>query len=153
MTKPHVAAAIAARRAAQSARTGITAERVLVELARIAFADPGAYAEWGPEGMSLVDKARLSPDERVAVAEIVAAETAARNGMPARRARFRLHDKLRALDALARHFKLYGAHADKVGPGSARRPDADPVARADRPADRADGGRGGGVRARAICCA
>ena len=106
LTKPHILAAIAREDEARAARTRITADRVLDELARIAFSDLGRILEWGPEGVNLRGDRDLPAADRAAIAEISVTqikETA--------RARIKLHDKQRALDALAKHLRLYGPTA------------------------------------------
>ena len=45
-----VARAVEAGMAARARRTEIDADRVVLELARIAFADPRDLMEWGPDG-------------------------------------------------------------------------------------------------------
>ena len=70
---PAVAAAIAEARASRSAVAGITPERVLAELGRLAFSDIRRLAAWGGDG----------PDAQ-------AGETGGAGGRGARRARLRL---------------------------------------------------------------
>ena len=48
-----VAAAIAEAQAARSRRTEVTADRVVLELARVAFGDPRRVMSWGPGGVKL----------------------------------------------------------------------------------------------------
>ena len=95
---PSVSAAIAVAMAQRSRRTGISADRVLRELARIAFADIRDTVTWGPAGIALVDSADLDPDVAAAVAEV--SETVAGQ---ARTKRVKLADKLSALRLLAAH--------------------------------------------------
>jgi phage terminase small subunit len=97
-----VRAALEAELTARAARTGITAERVLREYARIAFADIRAYARWGPDGVTLRAGAELSDDDAAAIAELAGA---GEDGEPGKR--IRLHDKRRALDMIARHLGLF----------------------------------------------
>jgi phage terminase small subunit len=93
---PEIADAIAAAMAARSRRTGITPERVLEELARIAFLDWRALAEWGPDDTSVRNASELSPAESAAVAQV-----STDDGWEGRVA-IATHDKQRALDTLAR---------------------------------------------------
>lgn len=102
LNKPAIAAVIRRENEARAKRTRITNDRVLVEYARIAFADLGDFVEWGPEGVQLKPGAVLSDDDRAAVAEIVVQE-----GKATPRTRIRLYDKLRALDRLARYQRIY----------------------------------------------
>lgn len=102
LKKRDVARAIQRERAAAAARLAITAERVLAENARIAFADIGDVADWGASGLTLKEKARLSPHDRAAIAELSSEKAGAQ------RTHIRMHSKQRALDALAKHLGLYG---------------------------------------------
>ena len=52
-------------------RTNITADRVVRELARIAFQDPSDVVAWGPDGVRVRDSDDLPEDVRRAVAEVV----------------------------------------------------------------------------------
>jgi phage terminase small subunit len=79
----------------------VTADRVLQEYARIAFADLRNFFDWGPENVALRPKAALSDADAAALAGI---ELPATNG---RGAKLRFHDKKAALDALARHLGLF----------------------------------------------
>lgn len=84
--------------AARDARTRVTADRVILEYARIAFSDPARIARWGPDGVELIPSDRLSEDEKAAVRWV---SVGGRKG--ARAQRFLLHDKMAALAALGRY--------------------------------------------------
>jgi phage terminase small subunit len=100
--KPKVARAIRLARSAEGRRAQIDADRVLAELARIAFSDLRRMADWGPGGLVLNPAAATAEEDRAAIAEIVTLKTRRRQT-----ARIRLHNKLHALKALARHVGLY----------------------------------------------
>jgi len=101
LERPEVKAAVRAAMAARARRTNITADRVLEEFARIAFADLRRVSDWGPGGFRLKPSARLADADAAAVAWV---STGGRKG--ARAQRIRMHDKQRALEALARHLGL-----------------------------------------------
>jgi len=100
MKDPEVAAAIRSEQEKRQKRTLVTADRVIAELARVAFADLGTLAEWGPDGVRLKPNSELSADERAAIAEI--------SGDAQSGARAKLHDKMRALEILAKHLGVVG---------------------------------------------
>lgn len=102
LQKTTVQQAIQAHQRERSARTGITADRVLQEIARVAFADPRAVMSWGPGGVALRDSAELSDAEAAAVAEV--SETWSENGGSRK---VKMHDKIAALEKLAKHVGLY----------------------------------------------
>lgn len=100
MARRDVQEAVKQAMAARAARTGVTADRVVLEYARIAFADMRKYFEWGPWGLKLLPASSLDDDAAAAVAKVIGPGTRRRGN------RLRLHDKMRALDMLARHVGL-----------------------------------------------
>ena len=66
----HVRAAITAAMAARAARLEVKADRVVLEAARLAFADLGRMVRWGKHGVRLVESTALSPDDRAAVSSV-----------------------------------------------------------------------------------
>ena len=54
LTNVNVQQAVALAILKRSERTEITQDRVLEELARVAFADIGEYVTWGPDGVKFV---------------------------------------------------------------------------------------------------
>ncbi len=115
MKQPPVARAIREAMAARAERTRIDADRIVLELARVAFSDLGHIADWGPDGVTLKPSNALAEADRAAIAEVSAQKGKAGVG----RVHIRLQNKQRALDSLARHFALYGRNAGLV----AGRPD------------------------------
>jgi phage terminase small subunit len=103
LKKPEIAAAVARAQQERRERLRITADRVLSELARIAFADIGRLVTRNEKGLVLKDTDDLSPDDLAAVSTI---EVSADG-----KGRIRLHSKLRALDAIARHLGLFAPSA------------------------------------------
>lgn len=109
LTKVEINNEIKNLRQQQCARTSITADRVLAEIASVAFADIGDYVRIGEDGTPYVDfsaasevgtKAIASVDQEVYV-------TGNEETPPVKRTKIRLHDKLGALDKLCRHLGLY----------------------------------------------
>jgi len=96
LKRPEIVDAVAAAMAERSRRTGITPERVLEELARIAFVDWRRLAEWGPDDTVVRDVRELSPADCASVAS-VSVDDGWEN-----RVAITTHDKRRALDTLAR---------------------------------------------------
>lgn len=107
---PHVRAAIEAAMDNRSRRLGINQDRVVTELARIAFADIRDFAEWDDAGVKLRASRDLGPGQTACVAEIVENQG---KGL-----RIKLHAKPQALVALARHL---GAREAGEGDTSQRR--------------------------------
>src|SRR5690242_4472094 len=109
---PAVMAALAAAMAERERRTGVTAERIVTELARIAFADIRSFADWGKDGadLGLRAAAELSADDTAAIAEIYGP------GKAGGRPKLKLHDKRAALELLARHVGLIGPRRESPAP-------------------------------------
>jgi phage terminase small subunit len=102
MSYPEVAAAIRTEMAERAQRTGITAERVIAEYARIAFADMGSLADdWDVDKVLYKPSAELSDEAAAIIAYI--AELAGPEG---HRLEVKTFDKRRALESLARIFGL-----------------------------------------------
>ena len=98
LQQPNIKRELRRRMAERAARTRITADRVLKEYARIAFADIRSYTKWNANSITLRDAKELSEDDAAAIAEV-----STTGGKP----RLKLHDKKRALESIARHLGLF----------------------------------------------
>ncbi len=98
-----VAAAIADAIAARRLRAQLTADRVLQEYARIAFADIRRIADFGSGHLKVHDGSLMEDDDAAAIAQVTPA-AGGKGGV-----RVKLYDKKSALDAIARHLGLFGA--------------------------------------------
>lgn len=112
--KTWVREAIEKAQAKRARRVEITADRVVAELAKIAFSDPRDLMEWGPDGVVLRPSVELSDDQAASVAEV--AENNA--GL-----RLKKHDKVKALELLGKHLGIF---ADRVK-AEVSGPDGGPV--------------------------
>lgn len=90
----------------RSQRTQVTADMVIRELARIAFADPRKVMDWNDGGISFRDSADLSDDDAAIISEI-----SFKPGQFGTSKKIKLNDKLAALDKLGRHLNLFGKDA------------------------------------------
>lgn len=102
LKKPEIQTALSEAMRRRSERTAITAAQVLRELARIAFSDLREVLTWGPAGVQLRDSTALDDDAAAAIGEISQTTTTAGGTI-----RVKLHDKMAALDRLARHLGLF----------------------------------------------
>jgi phage terminase small subunit len=116
LNKPEISAAITEAQSKRFQRLEITAERVLVELALIAFSNMLDYITVGPNGMVRVDLSRLTRDQAAAISEITVEEFTERTGEDedgkptfenVKRVKFKLSDKRGALVDLGKHLKLF----------------------------------------------
>ena len=98
LSKPVIQEAIRVQRTAQEVRTKISADRVLRELARVAFADATDLAFIEDGHVRLRDSSTLSEDQRAAVAYI-------KDG--AAGPEVRLYDKIKALELIGKHLGMF----------------------------------------------
>lgn len=98
LRKPEIKDAIEVAQRERSARTGVTADRVVQEIARVAFSSLSDVMDWTPSGVQVKPSDKMAPDAAAAIAEI--AETHA--GV-----KVKLHSKVAALEQLAKHVGLY----------------------------------------------
>jgi len=112
LTDPNVVSRIEQIRERSLKRTEITAARVLNELARVAFASMGDFADWGPNGVTLRESSELSQDELAVVEEV--SETP---GKETTHVRIKLASKLSALDKLCKNLGLTPDKFEHGGPG------------------------------------
>jgi len=101
LAKPDIQAEIRRLKAERAERLMISADRVVEELARIAFSNIEDL--FNADG-SLKGIGKLSPDTAAAIANIETTESGA--------TRVRLFDKLRALELLGKHLGLFDGPAD-----------------------------------------
>lgn len=100
--KSHVQAAVQAAIAERGRRVGVTADQVVKELVRIAFVDTSRLVKFEGGRMVLTETANLTEDERRAVSEM--SESVTENS---RTRKFKMHDKLKALELLGRHLGMW----------------------------------------------
>lgn len=103
LQKPYVANAISDAMAKRSARTLVSQDRVVKELARIAFADMRDFVTWGPDGVELRPSDDLCKDDSAAVFEV--SQKAGKEGPDS--ISIKLRDKLKALELLGRHQAMF----------------------------------------------
>ncbi|MBV7408755.1 terminase small subunit [Maritimibacter sp. DP1N21-5] len=114
LKQPHIIKHLNARRAARNERVEVSQDRVLMEIARVAFANYRQFIRIANDGLPYFDFSTIGEDAEImaAVAEITVEEFTLGRGDDAReaiRTKVKLHDKLSALDKLMRHLGLYNA--------------------------------------------
>jgi phage terminase small subunit len=97
MKKPHLLAELARRMKPRVEALGINQDRVLQELAIIAFGDLGDVCEWGPSGVTIKDSKKLTPMQRRMIGE-VAEHFGSENRQGVK---IKTHAKVKALETLA----------------------------------------------------
>lgn len=100
--KTRIAQAVAAKQQKLAEKTEVTAERIVQELAKIAFSNMQDYAEWSRRGVVLKDSTDIAPDKAAAVSELTETTTESGGSL-----KFKLHDKKGALELLGRHLGMF----------------------------------------------
>jgi phage terminase small subunit len=121
--KPHVAAEISRRQEVVSAKTATEAERIRAEIAKLAFASKRNIMRVDSEGHPVIDLTETDDDALDAIAEIHTETVSERSGkkdekgkpimQEVRKVRVKLHDKLAALEKLARMNGMYQKEAEQ----------------------------------------
>lgn len=122
LSRPHVQAAIQEAMSEQMDRLQIDADAVVRELAKIGFANLKHYVRVTSAGEPFVFLAELTDDQFAAMSEVTVEDFTEGRGEDARevrRVRFKLHDKRAALEALGRHFGIFGEDNRQKIPGEA----------------------------------
>jgi len=125
LMKPQIAAAIQVKLDELSKKTQITAERVLKEYAKIAFADIKDFTEFRTAktvvghdeetGELIIDYKQIvdvKPSDQVD-GTLINEISLSRDGT----LKVKLHDKVKALEALAKHLNLFVERHEVSGPG------------------------------------
>lgn len=107
LQKPHIAEAVAEAQRARADRTHVTQDVVLSELYAIACADMAQFAEWNGKGVTLLDSHDLGPTLTRCVAEV--SQSVTQHGGTIR---FKLHDKIKALELLGKHLGMFTDRLD-----------------------------------------
>lgn len=118
LTNVKVSAAVAEGQAQLAEKHGVTAERIVAELAKLGFANMQDYMRVDGEGTPRLDFGSLSRDQAAALAEVTVDEYMARDPdgadedgkprmIPARKVKFKLADKRASLVDLGRHLGMF----------------------------------------------
>jgi phage terminase small subunit len=103
---PHVQAELQTRLKKLDVLSDVTVERVLTELARVAYADVTGVIQVINGRISVRDTDDLTRDQRAALAELAQTQ----HGI-----RVKTHDKTRALDLLGKYLALWTERTEVVG--------------------------------------
>ncbi len=110
LNKPEIRAHIGKAMAERSARTGVNADRVIRELARVAFVNPTEVIN--------IDTAEVyanaSDDDKSAIASVKVKRTNGENSVSIER-EVRFADKLKALELLGKHLGMFTDNVNITG--------------------------------------
>ena len=121
LRKPQIADAIQQAMEARAEKLEITADRVLQELARMAFANMADYINVLDDGSAVVDLSELTPAQSAAIQEITSDVYVEGRGDDAERVKkikFKLHSRCRPLELLGKHLGMFDDRLQiKLPPG------------------------------------
>ena len=118
LTNPNVQAFLAKLTKKHADKLDLDAEKVLAELSRVGFSNILDYLKITDEGDAYVDLSRLTREKAGAVLEITVDEYTEGRGKDARkvkRTKFKLADKIRALELLGKYLKLFTERVEVTG--------------------------------------
>lgn len=113
-----IAAAIQEALDARARRTEVTADRVIAELAAIAFSDVTDFASWSEDGeLSMLASDELSPEAAAAIREVYSTTSTVTFGdsgdeRSTTYKKVKQHDKMKALELLGRHLGMFKKDVD-----------------------------------------
>jgi len=111
MRLPALRAAIEAGQQELAAAAKVSAERVIAEYVRVAFASVDDYLDIREDGSVRLDLEKVPPEKRGAIADVRVEEHTSPEGGRSRIVRLKLASKLHALDSLSRHLGLFAPRA------------------------------------------
>lgn len=110
LKKPEIQRAVQAALNERAKATEITVERVLHELAAMAFSNMANYMTVNPNGDAVLDLSELTPDQAAAIQEItteVYMEGRGEDAEPVKKTKLKLHPRQAALDSLGKYLALF----------------------------------------------
>lgn len=110
--KTWIAEAVQKAQEERAKAAGITAERILLELSRIAFGTQKDLAKWDSDGVSLLSSESLGDDQAAIVAEVSQRSTESGTSL-----KIKTHDKTKALELLGRHLGMFEDRVNVTGLG------------------------------------
>jgi len=121
LIKPDIATAIAEQQAARSERLEISADRVVLEFAKLGFANMLDYMHFDAHGDPVLHFSDLTRDQVAALKEVTVETYVDGHGEDAlgvKRVKIKLADKIAALDKLGRHLGIYNDKLELRGRSS-----------------------------------
>ena len=123
LKKPNIRTAILTAIDERSRATNINAKRVLLELARIAFADIRNLFEWSDERTAFIPSRDLTDDEAAAISSIESETThytdKAGNCETKIKLKLKVYDKNRSLELIGKHLAMFTERRDPAFGGEA----------------------------------
>lgn len=118
LSNPAIGDAILARRQALAIDTGLTAQDVINELKKVAFANLSDYGRINEDGDPIVDLSQTTRGQMAALAEATTEtymEGKGKDAVRVKKAKIKLHDKIAALEKLGKTFGLFSDRTEHTG--------------------------------------
>ena len=122
LSKGKVQLAVQEGKAILAKRREVTADRIIAEYAKIAFANTLDYVRVNDDGHPVVDLSAMTVDQAAAISETQTEtvwEGKGEDAQPVRKVKLKFHDKKGALDSLSRHLGLFNDKVDITTAGQA----------------------------------
>lgn len=110
LTRPYIQARLASLLKNRGEKLDLSAERVLSELATLGYSNIEDYIQVNEDGDPQIDLSKLTREQAACIQSITVEEYVEGRGQNARRVKrvkFKLADKIRALELLGRYLKLF----------------------------------------------
>ncbi len=108
LRNPKVYAVVEAGQKRLAELVNVQQYEIVRELRKIAFSNMCAYSSWGPDGVKLTDSEALTPEQTACVAEVGEQITES-----SRHVKFKLHNKIDALNSLAKHLGMFPSKVEQ----------------------------------------
>ena len=118
LTNPNVQALLAKLTKKHADKLDLSTEKVLFELSRVGFSNMLDYIKTTEDGGAYVDLSNLTQEQAAAIQEVTVDEYTEGRGKAARRVKrtkFKLADKIRALELLGKYLKLFTERVEVGG--------------------------------------
>lgn len=116
LQKPVIQKAIQDHMKEREKRTRVTADRVVHELAKIAFADLKDYIKWDENGVVIINSNDVDGSVLAEVSETTNIQTFPNGGETERiQKKIKLHDKMKALEMLGKHLGMFKDNVNVEG--------------------------------------
>jgi phage terminase small subunit len=113
LLKPNVKKRLQELIALRNKRLEVSEDRIIKELARIAFTNMAEYAAWSGDQVTLENSEDLDENDTAAVSEV--GQTVTKEGGSFK---FKLHDKVKAMELLMRHRGMLSDKLDMTTKGN-----------------------------------
>jgi phage terminase small subunit len=115
LARPNVQREVQRRYTAIKEGQGVTQARVVAEMAKVAFASMRNFVRIDEEGQPQIDLTDTPDDDLDALSEVSTETVIERDGVnEIRKTKIKLHDKLAALEKLARYTGVYDKETEKA---------------------------------------